>query len=89
MRIENAEEEPINQLLARVVTCAPGYDYVELDLHGLDFINSRGISVLYKFAINLRNKGVHVNIFAVKQSAWQQATLSNVLKLSPNSTITW
>ena len=89
MRLESEEEAPVNQILAHVVNKAGGEDQVILDLHDLTFINSRGISVLYKFAINLRNKNVNVNIFAVKQSTWQQATLNNVLKLSPNSTITW
>jgi hypothetical protein len=89
MRMENAEEAPVIELLQHVVDKALGEDYVVVDLQNLDFINSQGISVLYKFAINLRNKNVNVNIFAVRQSTWQQATLNNVLKLSPDSTITW
>ena len=89
MRMESAEEMPVIELLQRVVNGAIGEDYVVVDLHQLDFINSQGISVLYKFAINLRNKNVGVNIYAVKQSTWQQATLNNVLKLSPNSSVTW
>jgi hypothetical protein len=89
MRLETAEEAPINEILARVVDEDSGEDQVIVDLHSLTFINSRGISMLYKLAINLRNKNVDMNIFAVKQSAWQQATLNNILKLSPNSTITW
>jgi len=89
MRMESAEEAPVIELLQRVVNRAAGEDYVVVDLHHLDFINSQGISVLYKFAINLRNKNVNVNIYAVKQSTWQQATLNNVLKLSPNSIVTW
>jgi hypothetical protein len=89
MRMESAEEAPVLELLQRVVDHALGEDYVIIDLHDLGFINSQGISVLYKFAINLRNVNVNVNIFAVKQSVWQQATLNNILKLSPDSTITW
>jgi len=89
MRMTSSEETPIIELLQHVVDKVAGEDYVVIDLRDLDFINSQGISVLYKFAINLRNKNMKVNIFAVKQSAWQQATLNNVLKLSPNSTITW
>ena len=89
MRMKSVEEVPVLELLQHVVNRATGEDYVVIDLHNLDFINSQGISVLYKFAINLRNKNVKVNIFAVKQSAWQQATLNNVLKLSSDSTITW
>ena len=89
MRMESVEEASILELLQHVVNRAAGEDYVVIDLHNLGFINSQGISVLYKFAINLRNTDVNVNIFAVKQSTWQQATLNNVLKLSPNSTITW
>ena len=89
MRMASAEEVPVIELLQRVVNRAAGEDYVVVDLHQLDFINSQGISVLYKFAINLRNKNVGVNIYAVKQSTWQQATLNNVLKLSPSSIITW
>jgi hypothetical protein len=89
MRLKGDEETPVIKLLQHVVDKAAGEDYVVVDLHDLGFINSQGISVLYKFAIKLRNKNVNVNIFAVKQSAWQQATLNNVLKLSPDSTITW
>jgi len=89
MRMKGAEEAPVIELLQHVVDRAVGEDYVVVDLHNLGFINSQGISVLYKFTINLRNKNVNVNVFAVKQSAWQQATLNNILKLSPDSTITW
>jgi len=89
MRMKGDEEAPIIKLLQHVVDRAAGEDYVVVDLHNLGFINSQGISVLYKFAIKLRNINVNVNIFAVRQSAWQQATLNNVLKLSPHSTITW
>lgn len=89
MRMEGAEEALVIELLQHVVDKTKGEDCVEIDLHKLDFINSQGISVLYKFAINLRNKNVNVNIFAVKQSTWQQVTLNNILKLSPDSTITW
>jgi len=89
MRMKGAEEAPVIELLQHVVDRAVGEDYVVVDLHNLGFINSQGISVLYKFAINLRNKNVNVNIFAVRQTAWQQATLNNNLKLSPDSTITW
>jgi hypothetical protein len=89
MRMQSAEEPPVIALFQQVVDRVVGEDYVEIDLHNLDFINSQGISVLYKFAINLRNNNVNVNIFAVKQTTWQQATLNNILKLSPDSTITW
>ena len=89
MRMKGAEETPVIKLLKHVVDRAAGEEYVVIDLHNLAFINSQGISVLYKFAINLRNKNVNVNIFAIKQSTWQQVTLNNILKLSPDSTITW
>jgi hypothetical protein len=89
MRMASAEETPVMEMLQQVVDKTTGDDCVEIDLHDLNFINSQGISVLYKLAINLRNKNINVNIIAVKQSTWQQATLNNVLKLSPGSTINW
>ena len=64
-------------------------DRVTLDLRPLSFINSRGISILFKFAINLRNKNVSLNVLAIKSSVWQQAQLNNIPKLSPDSIITW
>ena len=89
MRLKDTEEPPLTELLAHVIDNTGRGDTVMIDLRKLAFINSRGISVLYKFAINLRNKNVDVNILAVKQSTWQQATLGNITKLSPDSTITW
>jgi len=89
VRLESADVPPISELLARVVTEAIPHHPVVLDLRQLSFMNSQGISVLFKFAINLRHKHVSLNILAVKSSVWQQAHLDNVPKLSPESIITW
>jgi hypothetical protein len=90
MRLEEADEPSIAALLARVIDEVVYADQVVLDLRQLAFMNSRGISTLFKFAINLRNeKNAGLNVLAIKGSVWHQAHLDNIPKLSPSSTINW
>ena len=89
LRLEAEDELPISELLDRVIDEAYNYNRVILDLRHMSFMNSRGISVLFKFAISLRKKNVSLEVLAVKNSVWQQAHLNNISKLSPDSIITW
>jgi anti-anti-sigma factor len=89
MRLEDTDEKPITELLNRVIEKAYNTDQVILDLRHLEFMNSQGISVLFKFAINLRQKNIGLNVLAVKSSVWQQTHLDNIPKLAPDSIINW
>ncbi|MBN1991764.1 MAG: STAS domain-containing protein [Anaerolineae bacterium] len=89
MRLETTDEAPIAQLFGRIVDQASPTRRVILDLRRLSFMNSRGISALFKFAIALRGKQVSLHVLAVESSVWQQAHLNTIPKISPDSIITW
>ncbi len=88
-RLEIKDVPPISELLNRVIDDAIPHHPVTLDLRQLSIMNSQGISVLFKFAINLRQKKVSLDVLAIKSSVWQQVHLDNIPKLSPESVITW
>lgn len=83
MRLGSEEDDPLTELFTQIVEEATGQEQVVVDLRQLEFINSRGISLLYKFALNLRSQNISLTVLAVKKSTWQQATLNNITKLSP------
>jgi hypothetical protein len=84
LRLSGMEEyEPIINLLDRVVNQEP--EQIILDLTGLEFLNSSGISMLSKFVINIRKKNTTKII--VQGSAaipWQGKSLKNLQRLMPS-----
>lgn len=58
---------------------------ITLDLTQLEFLNSSGINMLCKFIIKLRNKNIKdIYVKGRKEFSWQNKTLANFKKLSPN-----
>lgn len=77
------EYAPIVQLLEDVLDRAPST--ITLNLKQLEFLNSSGISMLSKFAINVRKKKTtQVVVKGSKRIPWQEKSLKNLEKLLPS-----
>lgn len=69
--------KPIAQLLQEVGE--DGTDVVTLDMSNLQFLNSAGINMLYKFALNLSRKGgTKLIVFGSESFPWQKKVLGNL-----------
>jgi hypothetical protein len=73
------EYAPIEQLLEKA--SATNAKVITLDLQALNFLNSAGINVLYKYAISLRKKGgTRLVVKGSKSIPWQGKSLPNLSK---------
>ena len=69
--------KPIAQLLQEVGEASA--DVVTLDMRNLQFLNSAGINMLYKFALNLSRKGgTKLIVFGSESFPWQKRVLGNL-----------
>jgi len=84
LRLSGTQEyQPIEELLEKVLLTNP--KIVTLDLRGLNFLNSSGINVLYKFAIATRKKGeLQLVVRGSKNIPWQGKSLPNLKKFNSN-----
>ncbi|PPT06549.1 hypothetical protein CKA32_003551 [Geitlerinema sp. FC II] len=83
-----AEYAPIAELLDEVVDREPSQ--IVLDLQGLEFLNSSGISMLSKFVIKVRHKKtIHTIVRGSKAIPWQGKSLKNLQRLMPSLTLEW
>lgn len=77
------EYQPIEDLLDKVLLSEP--KVITLDLRALSFLNSSGISVLYKFAIAMRKRGdLQLVVRGSKNVPWQGKSLPNLKKFNSN-----
>jgi hypothetical protein len=77
------EYGPIEELLDKVLLTNP--KSITMDLRTLNFLNSSGINVLYKFAIAMRKKGdVQLVVRGSKNIPWQGKSLPNLKKFNQN-----
>lgn len=75
------EYSPIEDLMEKVLLKEP--KVITLDMQNLNFLNSSGINMLYKFAIATRKKGeVHLVARGSKAIAWQGKSLPNLKKFN-------
>jgi len=83
-RLRLAEEyAPIVELLKFVVDSSP--NTITLDLRKLEFLNSSGINILSKFAIEVRQqKNIQMTVKGSKQIPWQGKFLKNLQRLMPS-----
>lgn len=82
------EYQPIEALLDKVLASDP--KTVTLDTRALNFLNSSGINMLYKFAIATRKKNeTELVVHASKNVPWQGKSLPNLRKFNSNFEITW
>lgn len=87
LRLGGMEEyQPIVDLLNEVAK--EDKPIITLDLKGLEFLNSSGISMLSKFVINIRKKGnIAIVVKGSKDIAWQDKSLKNLQRLMPALTL--
>ncbi|HAC63649.1 MAG TPA: hypothetical protein DCF68_08955 [Cyanothece sp. UBA12306] len=77
------EYQPIVDILNQVNE--KDYEAITLDLKGLEFLNSSGISMLSKFVISVRKKKTtSILVKGSKEFAWQEKSLKNLQRLMPN-----
>jgi hypothetical protein len=82
------EYDPISQLLDNVVESRP--KKITLDLRELQFLNSSGINVLFKFIINIRERGQSkLVVIGSRQMPWQEKSLQNLQRLMAGVQLTW
>lgn len=82
LRLNNTEEyEPINRLLAKA---SEDREQVVWDLKQLEFLNSSGINVLYKFVLSARKNNLGMKVLGSESMNWQKKSLPNMKKFMPS-----
>jgi len=86
LRLPSSGYEPIWGLLIDVLDRAP--PAITLDLSRLAFLNSSGINILYRFAVELRGRG-DASQLTVRSgpAAWQRKSLPNLQRFLPSVAI--
>jgi len=78
---------PIKQLMDDIVTAGP--EKVVLDVRRLEFLNSSGIVLLFKFVINLHDLTTgQVVIYGSTSYPWQTRWLNDLKRLVPELHLT-
>ena len=86
MRLSSPEDyAPIQALMKQVLEAAEANaGRVDLDLMGLEFLNSSGINLFAKFTIEVRNRGgVGLGVRGSARIPWHAKSLPNLKKLFP------
>ena len=86
MRLAPGGYRPIEELLNKVVDQEPAR--IRLHLYDLQFLNSSGLSMLFKFVVQVRKKGsIRLAVRASKTVLWHSKTLSNIERFFPDAEI--
>jgi hypothetical protein len=82
------EYDPIVELMDDVTVQAP--ETIILDLQKLQFLNSSGINILFKFVIKIREQGSSKLIVrGSTKIPWQQKSLPNLQRLMAEVQLEW
>ena len=83
LRLRDVEQyDPIEKLLDEARGSAP--KVLTLDVRGLKFLNSAGITVLFRFAIKMKQQATsQVVVRGADGVPWQGRSLPNMEKLMP------
>lgn len=82
LRLSTSEYRPIDELLEAILKTDP--PTLQLRMTELQFLNSSGINMLYKFAIAVRKKTeIKVKVNGSSAIAWQGKSLPNLKKFHP------
>ena len=77
------EYAPINTLLKQIANDKP--KEMTIDLKGLSFLNSSGISMLSKFLLGMRKqKEIEIVVLGSNDIPWQGKSLKNLQKILPS-----
>ena len=88
LRLSTGEYQPIEELLNGILASEP--PQLCLSMTDLQFLNSSGINMLYKFAIAVRKKGApEIRVRAANTIPWQGKSLPNLKKFLPTIAITF
>ena len=60
---------------------------IELDLAGLQFLNSSGITALSRLVMQARERSVTMTVIIDEQVSWQKKTLPSLARLYPKLTL--
>ena len=85
LRLNEMEDDykQIGELLKYIIHQEPAN--ITLNLQGLEFLNSLGISMLSKFVINIRKKkNIQMLVLGSKEIPWQSKSLKNLKRLMPS-----
>lgn len=86
LRLAPGGYRPIEQLLKDVVEKEPSR--IRLHLAELQFLNSSGLSMLFKFVVQLRRKGtIPLSVRGSKAVLWHAKTLANIERFFPKAEI--
>jgi len=87
LRLSGMDEyAPIVAILENLANQHPSV--ITLDLLGLEFLNSSGISMLSKFVIKIRQqKEINMVVKGSKSIPWQGKSLKNLQRLMPSLTL--
>jgi hypothetical protein len=88
MRLSSPEDyAPIQALMKQVLeaqVAEANAGRIDLDLMGLEFLNSSGINLFAKFTIEVRNRGgVGLGVRGTARIPWHAKSLPNLKKLFP------
>lgn len=88
LRLPGSKEyAPIEGLLLDLIKQSP--ETITLDLQQLNFLNSSGISMLLKFAVNARSlKTTQVVVLGSNEISWQSKSLRTIERLLPSVQLT-
>jgi hypothetical protein len=83
LRLRGATEyAPIVEALDQLAAAAP--PVITLDMRNLQFLNSFGINVIFRFVIEVRNRGAsRLVVRGSAKVAWQDKSLRNLERLMP------
>jgi hypothetical protein len=82
------EYDPIVELMDDVTAQAP--ETIILDLQKLQFLNSSGINILFKFVIKIREHGnSKLIVRGSTKIPWQQKSLQNLQRLMAGVQLEW
>ncbi len=75
--------QKIVDMLNEIVEMQP--PEITLNFTELQFLNSSGINVIFKFVIKVRNKKtIHLTILGTSKFTWQKKSLKNLKRLMPS-----
>jgi len=84
----DAEYQSMMELLSEAANQAP--ETITLQLQELEFLDSAGISALFKFVIKIRSmKKSRLIVQGNRQIPWQNKALKNIQRLMPEMILDW
>ena len=82
LRLASAEYRPIRDLLNAVLETEP--TRVCIHIRDLAYLNSSGLTTLFRFVVSIRNKGsIDLAVRASKSVLWHSKAIANIERFFP------